>query len=42
MKILYRVLLGKPEMKEPLVTGKCICDDNNNIYLKEIRWNGVK
>jgi hypothetical protein len=31
---------GNLEAKKPLVTFKCI-SDNNNIDLKGIKWNGV-
>jgi len=35
---VYRVLVGSPEGKRPLVRPRRRWDDNIKMYLKEVRW----
>jgi hypothetical protein len=37
----YRILVGKPEGKRPLVRPRRIYVDNIKMDLREIRWDGV-
>jgi hypothetical protein len=38
---VYRVLVGKPEGKRPLVRPRCRWKDRIKVYLLEIGWNVV-
>jgi hypothetical protein len=37
----YRILVGKPEGKRPLVRPRCRCVDNIKIDIREIGWENV-
>jgi hypothetical protein len=37
----YRILGGKPEGKRPLGRHRCRWEDNNNMDLREIGWDGM-
>jgi hypothetical protein len=37
----YRILVGKPEGKRPLVRPRCRWVENIKIDLREIIWDGV-
>jgi hypothetical protein len=37
----YRILVGKPEGKEPLERLRRRWDDNTKMDLREIRWYGM-
>jgi hypothetical protein len=37
----YRILVGKPEGKRPLVIPKCRWMDNIKMDLREIGWGGM-
>jgi hypothetical protein len=40
-KNVYRVLMGKPEGKRPLVRPRRRWEDGMNIDLREMGWGGV-
>jgi hypothetical protein len=37
----YRVLVGKPEGKNPLGRSRLIWEDNIKVELEEVGWGGV-
>jgi hypothetical protein len=37
----YRILVGKPEEKEPLRRPRSRWADNIKMYLREIEWDGM-
>jgi hypothetical protein len=37
----YRILVGKPEGKKSLGGPRRRCEDNINMDLREIGWNGI-
>jgi hypothetical protein len=38
---VYRVLMGKPEVKTPLGTPRCRWEDNIRLDLQEVRCSGM-
>jgi hypothetical protein len=40
-RIVYRVLMGKPEGKRPLGRPRSRWDDNMQIDLQEVGWRGI-
>jgi len=40
-RVAYRVLVGKPEGKEPLGGPRCRWENNNKNYLQEVIWLGM-
>jgi hypothetical protein len=38
---VYRILVGKPEGKRPLVRPRRGCEENNNLDLQEVRCGGM-
>jgi len=38
---VYRVLVGKPEGKRPLVRPRHRWEDNNKMYLQEVGYGGM-
>jgi hypothetical protein len=41
-RIVYRVLVGKPEGKRPLVRPSRRWEEGNKMDLREIGWGGVE
>jgi hypothetical protein len=41
MRVVYRILIGKPEIKIPLGGRRHRWEDNIKIYLRDIRLEGV-
>jgi hypothetical protein len=40
-RVVYRVLVGKPEGKRPLGRSRCRCKDNINIGLQGVGCGGM-
>jgi len=40
-RVAYRILLGKPEVKRPLVRSSCRWDDNIKMDVQEVWWDGM-
>jgi hypothetical protein len=36
-----KILVGKPKEKGPVRTLRCIWENNNKVYSKETKWQGV-
>jgi hypothetical protein len=41
MRNAYKIFIGKPEGKRPLIRRKCRWEDNIKMGLGEIGWEGV-
>jgi hypothetical protein len=38
---IYRILVGKPEVKRPLRRPRCMWEDDIKMYFWEIGWSGM-